>query len=299
MNQTANPLLDEALIAKIKKIQFRAKHLVSETFAGEYASAFRGRGMEFDEIRQYTVGDDVRSIDWNVTARTGDPHVKVFRDERELTVLFVVDVSASMQFGHADRFKIEVAAEVAALLAYTAMKKNDKVGLVIFSDGVNHFVPPRKGRGHVWSIIKDILTYKPEQRRTDLQSTTDFLQKVIKHRSIVFVISDFFLQEDLESLRALRRRHDLICLPVLDQREREIPAVGFIELEDAETGESQLIDTRREEVRREFRQQGKKRWQKLKDFFVSANIDYILLETEKSYLDVIVRFFKQRERKIR
>jgi uncharacterized protein (DUF58 family) len=293
--------IDDELLAKVKAIQIRARHLVSDVFAGEYQSAFKGRGLEFEEVREYLPGDDVRAIDWNVTARTGRPFIKTFRDERELTVVFAVDVSASSRFGTLAKFKNEVAAEIAALLAYTALRNNDKVGLVIFSDHIEHYIPPKKGRGHIWRIIREILSYQSTARATDLMVPVDFLNRVIHRRAVAFLLSDF--QDDSagggarwrEGLRAVARRHDLIAIQIQDLRELELPAIGFLELEDAETGETILIDTSDKALRDEYALNARQARAETLHFFRSAGIDLIHVNTHEPYIDPIARFFRTRE----
>ncbi len=289
-------LLNEELLAKIKAIQIHARFLVSDIFAGEYESAFKGRGMTFEEVREYQMGDDIRTIDWNVTARTNKPHVKLYRDERELTVMFVVDISASAHFGTVQKFKNEIAAEITALLAYTALKKNDKVGLIVFSDRVEHYLPPKKGRGHIWRLIRDILTYRSTSRKTDFTVPIDFLNRVIKRRAVTFLISDFQGGDFQKDLRRTSKHHDLVAIAISDPKERELPHVGFIELEDAETGEHILIDTGRKSVRQNFSTAARNLSLELKHFFRSSEIDLIEISTDGSYLEPIVRFFKSREK---
>ncbi|MCP4654786.1 MAG: DUF58 domain-containing protein, partial [bacterium] len=235
--------LPPELFQKIKTIQIRTQRVVNDVFAGEYESAFKGRGMEFEEVREYGPGDDIRHIDWNVTARMGSPYVKVHREERELTVMLVVDVSSSGAFGTAAKLKNEVAAELAALLAYTAIKSNDRVGLIIFSDRIERYIPPKKGSSHVWRVIREILTFRPRRRSTDLEGALDYLSKVVRRRAVVFVISDFLDEGFSERLRIAGKRHDVTAISVCDRREIELPPIGILELEDAETGETVLIDT--------------------------------------------------------
>lgn len=287
-------LLDSELLAKIKGIQLKAKHLVNSSFAGEYKSAFRGRGMEFDELRNYTPGDDIRSIDWNVTARMGHPFVKIFKDERELTVLFLVDVSGSHQFGTKHKFKNEVAAEITAMLAYLALRNNDKVGLIIFSDEIEHYIPPKKGRGHVWSLIRDILTFEAKSTKTNLAKTLDFLNKVSKSKTIVFLISDFYSASAQKELRTTANHHELIALMINDPREFVLPKIGFIELEDAETQESIIINTNDKKFRDEFHKSATTHQKEMKNFFQSAAIDFIPIQTDQNYVDPIVKYFRSR-----
>ena len=240
-DQNGGDTLSPELFAKIKAIQIRTQRVVNDVFAGEYESAFKGRGMEFEEVREYRPGDDIRHIDWKVTARMGHPFVKVHREERELTVMLVVDVSSSGAFGTGAKLKNEVAAELAALLAYTAIKSNDRVGLVIFSDRIERYIPPKKGSSHVWRVIREILSFRPTRRSTDLAGALEYLSKVVRRRSVVFVISDFLDEGFEERVRISGRRHDVTAISVGDRRERELPAIGILELEDAETGETILI----------------------------------------------------------
>lgn len=289
--------LDDEVLAKIKLIQIRARHMVSDVFAGNYESAFKGRGLEFEEVREYMPGDDIRSIDWNVTARQNKPFIKTFKDERELTVMFVVDVSASSRFGTFKKFKNEIAAEITALLAYTALKNNDKVGLIIFSDHVEHYIPPKKGRGHIWRLIREILTYESNSKKTDIKAPLDYLNQVIKKRAITFLISDFQDDNYQSQLRTIKKRHDLIAIGIYDQRELDIPNIGFIELEDAETGESILVNTSSKKFRSQFAKESKRQMISQEEFFRSSAIDFIQISTSEPYVDPIVKFFRNRDRR--
>ncbi len=291
--------LDDDLVAQIKGIQIKAKHLVNNSFAGDYQSSFKGRGMEFDEVRQYTPGDDVRSIDWNVTARSNAPFVKIFKDERELTVMFLVDVSASSHFGTVSKFKNEIAAEIAALLAYTALRNNDKVGLIIFSDHIEHYTPPKKGRGHVWRLIREILSYRSTAKKTDLNVPLEFLNKVIKHKAITFLISDFQGQDFGSQLSTTGKRHDLTAISILDPKEVKLPNIGYLELEDAETGESLLVNTSDKRLMGEFSKASKKKLREQKKYFRSHGIDYIRVNTDETYIRPIIEYFKKRESRLR
>jgi len=293
-------MLSKELIKKVRQIQIRTSHQVTEVMAGEYKSAFKGRGMEFDEVRQYQPGDDVRTIDWNVTARSGDAYVKRFVEERELTVMLMVDASSSGSFGSTTRSKNEVAAEIAALLAYSAIRSNDRVGLIIFTDQIEKFVPPRKGRSHVLRVIREILYFnRPEHGTTDIGAALEYLQKVCVRRSVVFVISDFLAEGYDKALLLASKRHDLIPVTITDPREIELPDVGFLDLMDAETGERILIDTHDIRVRDAFNFLGvSDRAARTKQFrqMRSAAID---IRTDQSYVDELVRFFRTRERTIR
>ena len=270
--------------------------MVNETFAGEYQSAFKGRGMEFDEVREYFPGDDVRKIDWNVTARSDRPYVKIFKDERELTVLFMVDVSGSSRFGTQKKFKNEIAAEITALLAYTALRNNDKVGLIIFSDHVEHYIPPKKGRGHIWKLIRDILSYRSESKKTDLNIPLEFLGRVVKRKCITFLISDFMGESFEKELRTTSKHHDLIAVSVVDPREKEIPKIGYIELEDAETGEFLLVNSSNYLFQKSFGEKTKELQEKRDKFFKSSGIDHIEVTTDSTYVDSIIKFFRKREK---
>ncbi len=289
--------LSDDLIAQIKGIQLRAKHLVTNTFAGEYKSTFKGRGMEFDEVREYTPGDDIRSIDWNVTARMNHPFVKIYKDERELTVIFVVDVSASSLFGTVNKFKNEISAEITALLAYMALRSNDKVGLIIFSDHVEHYIPPKKGRGHIWKLIREILTYKSQAHQTDLTVPLEFLNQVVKHKAIAFLISDFQGEGYKKIVQTTAKHHELIAIAVTDPKEIEIPNIGYIELEDVETGEYILVNSADARLRGNYKKQSTQWLKEQKNFFQSSGIDYIHINTGVPYIRPIVEFFKKRNKK--
>ncbi|MBT6175715.1 MAG: DUF58 domain-containing protein [Deltaproteobacteria bacterium] len=288
-------VLSPEIFARIKAIQIRTQRLVTDALAGDYESAFKGRGMEFEEVRAYTPGDDVRHIDWKVTARTSIPHIKVHREERELTVMLMVDVSSSGAFGTVNQFKNEIAAEVAAVLAYTAIKNNDRVGLIIFSDRIEHYVPPKKGRAHVWMVIRDILNFKPERRATDLDAAIEFMGKVIKHRSVAFVISDFIDHEVTQRLQTASKKHDLTAISISDPRELTLPPVGILELEDAETGETIIVDTRDKNTREGFRILGRDDRNQRREGFRRAGIGQIELRTDRGYIDPIMRFFRSRD----
>ena len=291
-------VLAPELFDKIKAIQIRAQRAVNDVFAGEYESAFRGRGMEFEEVREYQPGDDIRHIDWNVTARTSAPHVKVHREERELTVMLVVDVSSSGAFGSGTKLKNEVAAEVAALLAYTAIRSNDRVGLIIFSDRVEHFIPPKKGRSHVWRVIRDILSFRPTRRRTDLAGALEYMSKVTRRRSVAFLISDFLDEGFSDRLRLAAARHDLTAVAVGDAREEALPAIGLIELEDAETGETLVIDSSDRGVRRGFEALAAERREALSELLRSTGVGEVRVRADDaSYVDQLVRYFHARERR--
>lgn len=295
--RAASTPLPAELFAQIKAIQLRAQRLVTDMMMGEYESAFKGRGMEFEKVREYQPGDDVRHIDWNVTARMRSAFVKEYREERELTVMLVVDVSASGSFGSARKLKNEVAAEVAAVLAYTAVKSNDRVGLIIFSDRIEHYIPPKKGRAHVWRVIRDILAFQPQGRGTDVEGALDYLGRVVRRRSVSFVISDFLDSPLAERLRITARRHELTAVSVVDPREVTLPPIGLLELEDAETGEVLVVDAADPAFAKAFAAEAVQRRHKLSETFRAAGVGEIVIDTHAAYIEPIVRFFRQRERR--
>lgn len=294
-------MLDPQLVKKISRIQIHTNHLVTDVLAGEYESAFRGRGMEFEEVREYQPGDDIRDIDWNVTARMGHPYVKLYKEERELTIIILVDVSSSGQFGTIKSLKNEICAEIAALLAYTAIKNNDKVGLIIFSDTVEKYIPPKKGRGHVWMVIREVLQHHPQRSNTDIAQALEFMTKIIQRRAICFLISDFMSHGYERPLRLAAKKHDLITLSVCDPKERFLPKIGFIELEDAETGETILIDTFDPGVRKGFQTLGEKEAKERRELFRSMGIDHVEImidESEDFYINPILKLFRMREKRL-
>ena len=291
-------MISRDLAKKIRYIQIYTSKAVNDSLAGEYASVFKGRGMEFDEVRPYRIGDDIRSIDWNVTARTGEPHVKLFVEERELTVVFLVDLSASGSFGSTRKIKNEVAAELCALLAFSAIKNNDKVGLIVFTDQIEMFVPPAKGTTHVLRLIRELLEFQPRKVKTSINAGIDYLGRVITKRSVVFLVSDFLEQGYEKQLTVLSKKHDLIAVSITDPREIALPDVGLIELEDAETGELILIDTGSRKIRQNYETMGMERKDTLKKLFRSMNVDHIEIMTDKDYVVDLVRFFKTRERRL-
>jgi uncharacterized protein (DUF58 family) len=285
------------ILAKVRQIEIRTNRLAQETLAGQYHSVFKGRGMDFEEVREYVAGDEVRSIDWNVTARTGRPFVKKFTEERELTILLLVDLSASGQFGSCAQSKRELAAEVASTLAFSAIRNSDKVGLVLFTDEVEQYVPPKKGRAHVLRVIREILFSTPRRRGTDVVRALDFANRVTRRRAIVFLVSDFLVPEPAALRRAVELtngRHDLVALVVSDPRESELPAVRLVTLEDAETGEQLEIDTGDPRVRARFAEVTEARRQALRQTLRAAGVDALELDTARAYLPPLLRFFKTR-----
>ena len=290
-------MIPRELARKIRYIEIYTSKAVNDVLAGEYESVFKGRGMEFDEVREYQFGDEVRSIDWNVTARTGHPYVKRFVEERELTVMFLVDLSASGAFGSTKSIKNELAAELCALLAFSAVKNNDKVGLIAFTDCIELFVPPGKGSTHVLRLIREVLGFKPKHTRTDIAAGIEYLGRVATKKSVVFLVSDFMGAGFEKQLNVLGRRHDVIAVSVADPRELRVPNVGLVELEDAETGRKTVMDTSSAAVRRRYEALGLERREKLRQTFRSMGIDQIEVFTDRDYVRDLVRFFRNRERR--
>ena len=273
--------------------------MVRDTFAGQYESIFKGRGMEFDEVREYQPGDDIRTIDWNVTARTGWLHVKKYVEERELTVLVIFDASGSFDFGTGDRLKRELAAEVGAVLAFAAIRNNDKVGLLVFTDRIETFVPPRKGSKHVLRIIREILHFRARSKGTDLRLALEYAMKVMRRHSVMFLISDFRSKGYENALRIANKKHDVVAITISDPREIEIPAVGFVEVEDGETGKRSLLDLRSARASAEFRRVAADIAAERQGVLTRAKVDEIGLRTDRDYVEPLVRFFQRRERRFK
>jgi uncharacterized protein (DUF58 family) len=294
-------MISKELAKKIRYIQIYTSKAVNDVLAGEYHSVFKGQGMEFDEVRAYQPGDDIRTIDWNVTARTGHPYVKRYVEEREITVFFLVDLSASGGFGSYEKFKNEIAAEFCALLAFSAIKNNDKVGLIVFTDTIKLFIPPAKGTSHVLRLIRELLFFEPGQTRkktgTDIASGLDYLGRVLHKRGVVFLVSDFLDQNFEKPLRVLARRHDLIAVSVSDPRELALPDVGLLEIQDAETGETMVIDAGSKTVRKRYARLAEEKNKKLSDLFQSTGVDHIQLFTDRDYVLDLVKFFRKRIKK--
>jgi uncharacterized protein (DUF58 family) len=285
------------LVKKVQRLQILTEHLVSDTLAGNYNSAFRGSGMEFDKVREYQVGDDIRNIDWNVTARSGTPHVKSFIEEREMTVMLLVDGSSSVAFGSGERSKLELASELAAVLAFSATKNGDKVGLILFTDEVELYLPPQKGKKHVMRVIREVLSFRPRQAKTNLSAALDFLGRVQRRRSVAFVVSDFLDQDFDRQLSTTSGRHDLIAVRIADQREQELPNLGLIRLEDAETGEQKLIDTSSKKGRDQYKEHCAQLYQMLSTEFKKRKIDHVQVGTNEDYMLPLRLLFKKREKK--
>lgn len=287
------------IIKKVQRIQIVANKAVNDLFAGQYKSVFRGRGMEFDEVREYQPGDDVRSIDWNVTARSGVPHIKRFCEERELTILFLVDISASGVFGSVQQSKLDTTVETAAMLMFSALKNNDKVGLLTFCDDVIDYFPPRKGKANVLRLIRHLVSVEPVARETNLDAALEFLSRVQRRRVVAFMVSDFLATPADHAMAVAGRRHDLIALTVSDPRELELPDVGFVTLQDAETGELVELDTRHPEVRALFRQRAVAQSQAIDEHFRRAQVDRLPISTEGDYAKSLQGFFRAREKRFR
>ncbi|MFZ5807272.1 MAG: DUF58 domain-containing protein [Verrucomicrobiota bacterium] len=297
-----NTIQVRAILSKVRQIEIRTNRLVTETLAGEYHSVFKGRGMNFDEVREYVPGDDVRTIDWNVTARAthGQAFVKKFTEERELTILLAVDVSASGNFGSQNQSKREMAAELASVLAFSAIKNQDKVGLILFTDKIEKYIPPKKGRSHVLRVIREILFFEPERKGTHIPLALNFLNRVMQKRAIVFLISDFYLhasqlpEEFRASLKLTSKRHDLVALHIADPNEYELPKVGVITLQDSETGEVFEVNTSNEKLRHQYAQLAKQKREELHRTLRGAGVDVLKLNTATPYLPELVKFFHKR-----
>jgi len=300
-----NPEKAKKILGRMRQLELRTRRLVNDTLAGQYHSVFKGRGIDFDEVREYVPGDEVRTIDWNVTARSGHPFVKKFTEERELTILLLVDASASGNFGSAEHSKRELAAEIASVLAFSAIRNSDKVGLILYTSEVELYIPPKKGRQHVLRVVREILYFQPRNRGTDTVKALDFANHILRRRAIAFLISDFQSSEApdraLENLRrAMRqtnRRHDLVALHIQDARERTLPDVGLLAIEDAETGEVVELNTADPKIRARFATEVNDRTQRLVGGFRAEAIDTLELDTAVPYLPALQRFFKNRERR--
>ena len=283
------------LLKKVRQLEIKTRVLSNNVFAGEYHSAFKGRGMSFSEVREYQVGDDVRDIDWNVTARFHRPYVKVFEEERELTVMLLIDVSGSLDFGTQHQMKREMVTEIAATIAFSAIQNNDKIGVVFFSDRIEKYIPPKKGRKHILYIIREMLDFKPESKRTDVKQALEFLTSVSKRRCTAFVLSDFYVRQDfLQPLQIANRKHDVVALQVYDLRARELPDVGLMRVVDAETGFEQYIDTSSRRLRQAHERYWKTCQQQLRETMNKSNVDLVSIATNEDYVKALLMLFKQR-----
>ena len=285
------------LLKKVRQLEIRTRGLVNQVFTGEYHSVFKGRGMEFSEVREYQYGDDMRMIDWNVTARFNHPFIKIFEEERELTVMLVVDMSGSQFFGSQSALKRDIALELSAILAFSAMKNNDKVGLILFTDRIEKFVPPRKGRGHALRIVRELLSFEPSRPATSIKTALEYLNHVQKKRGIIFVISDFMDTGYEAALRIAGKRHDLIGVVLQDPRENELPSVGLMHLRDAESGTTRLIDTSDARVRSLYRTFNHQTQEARKSLFIKSRLDDIEVHLDQPYLKPLIDFFRLREKR--
>ena len=282
------------LLKKVRKIEIKTRRLSDHVFGGEYHSTFKGRGMTFSEVRQYQYGDDVRNIDWNVTARCNEPHIKIFEEERELTMMLVVDVSGSKQFGTHEQFKNEFVTEIAATLAFSATQNNDKIGLVLFSSDVELFIPPKKGRPHVLRIIRELLEFKPKKKQTDISEALRFLSSVLKKKAIVFLLSDFMATDYKQNLKIIAGKHDVTGIRVYDRSEVEIPKLGLVQMVDQETGRSILVNTNLKRVRQSYANLQSEQVNYFKDSFKKAGAGCLDCRTDESYVKKLLGYFKQR-----
>lgn len=284
------------ILKRVRKIEIKTKGLSKHIFSGEYHSAFKGRGMSFSEVRDYQYGDDVRNIDWNVTARTGDPFVKVFEEERELTVIFLVDISPSSFFGTVNSFKSEINTEICATLAFSAISNNDKVGAILFSDHVEKYIPPKKGKSHILRIIRELIYFEPKGKKTNLEEALKYFNNVIKKKSIAFLLSDFLATDYENALRIASRRHDLIGLHIFDEKERTLPKVGLLRVVDSETGQEKVIDTSSKKVRNMYEEWFEEHRTYFKNSFNKAGSDMLSIRTDDDYVKSLLKFFKRRHK---
>jgi len=283
------------LLKKVRKVEIKTRGLSNQLFSGEYHTAFKGRGMTFSEVREYQAGDDIRSIDWNVTARFNNTYVKVFEEEREMTVMLLVDVSASGEFGTQKQLKQELITELCAVLAFSAIQNNDKIGVIFFTDKIEKFIPPKKGKTHILRIIRDLIEFKPEHKKTDIKQALKYLTNVIKKRSIAFVISDFIADNNfVDALKIANKKHDLVALRIYDKREMELPDIGLVKFMDAETGTLKWIDTSDKDVRIHFYAEAKKQEAFLKEIFNKSGVDSADINTAESYIKPLMNLFKRR-----
>ena len=283
------------IIKKVRKIEIKTRGLSSNIFAGQYHSAFKGRGMAFSEVREYQFGDDVRDIDWNVTARFHRPYVKVFEEERELTVMLLIDVSGSLDFGTQKQMKRDMVTEIAATIAFSAIQNNDKIGVIFFSDKIEKYIPPKKGRKHILYIIREMLDFRPESKRTDVKQAVEFLSNVQKRRTTAFILSDFYVRNDfLQSLQIANRKHDVVAIQVYDQRAKELPDVGLMKVVDAETGYEQYVDTSSKRLRQAYQKYWISRQAELQETFNKSNVDNVSIATNEDFVKSLLLLFKQR-----
>ena len=285
----------QEILQKVRKVEIKTRRLSANIFAGQYHSAFKGRGMAFSEVREYQFGDDVRDIDWNVTARFNRPYVKVFEEERELTVMLLIDVSGSLDFGTEVQTKCDMVAEIAATLAFSAIQNNDKIGVIFFADKIEKYIPPKKGRKHILYIIREMLDFKPESRKTDIKQALEFLTSVSKRRCTAFILSDFYVRQDFEQTLIIgNRKHDIVAIQVYDRRAKELPDVGLMKVVDSETGFEQYIDTGSKKLRMAYSRYWNNRQQSLRETFSKSNVDHISISTGEDYVKSLMILFTKR-----
>lgn len=285
------------LLKKVRKIEIKTRGISNQIFSGEYHSAFKGRGMAFSEVREYQPGDDIRSIDWNVTARFNHPFVKIFEEERELTVMLIVDVSASGDFGSQVQFKKEMMTEICAVLSFSAIQNNDKIGMIFFSDKIEKFIPPKKGKSHILRIIRELIEFTPQQNKTDIAQALKYFTNVIKKRSIAFVISDFMDDHFADALKLAGKKHDVVGIRIYDQREEKLPDIGLVKTYDPETGISHWLDTSSRKIRNEYKKNWIENQKKLENIFRKSGVDSVSIRTDRSYVQPLMNLFKRRERR--
>lgn len=282
------------LLKKVRKIELKTRGLSNHIFAGEYHTAFKGRGMAFSEVREYQPGDDIRTIDWNVTARFNTPFIKVFEEERELTVMLIIDVSGSKNFGTQKQMKQELVTELSAVLAFSAIQNNDKIGVIFFSDKVEKFIPPKKGKSHILRIIRELIAFEPENKGTDIGEALRYFNNVIKKRAVCFVISDFMGDNFEAPLKIANKKHDVVTISINDKREEELPNIGLIQMKDAETGEIKWIDTGNKSIRQNYKKNYLRNKEEVNQLFKNSGVDTIQLRTDMDYIKPLIQFFKRR-----
>lgn len=290
-------MLTKEILQKIRRIQIITSRIVTDAFAGQYHSVFKGQGIEFEEVREYQIGDEIRSIDWNVTARMGHPYVKKFIEERELTIMLLLDVSSSCYFGTVKQLKNQLAVEICSVLAFSAIQNNDKIGLIIFTDIIEKFVPPHKGLRHVLRVIREALCIQPKSKNTNIPQALEYLNKVTTRKTITFIISDFYAENFKKPLTIANKRHDIIAITLTDPVELNLPQIGILKLEDPETGKSFLIDTSNSKFKEFYNKNAQEKFEERKKIFQSINIDHVDIYTHIPYISTLVKFFKTRERR--
>lgn len=292
-------MIPKEVLQQIRRIQITTSRMVTDVFSGQYQSVFKGRGMEFDEVREYQVGDEIRSIDWNVTARMGHPYIKKFMEERELTVMLLLDLSGSVYFGTVNKLKRQIAAEICSVLAFSAIRNNDKVGMIIFTDRIEKFIPPKKGARHVLRIIREALYFNPQGKRTDIPAALEYLNKVCKRSTVTFIVSDFYAQEFEKPLSIANKCHDLVSITITDPKEMDLPNIGLAQFDDSETGKTFNLDTSNEDLRQNFRQNALKIIGERKKTFDRLGVDNVDIRCDIPYNHTLFKFFRMRERRLR